>query len=81
MSPFSSPMSRLEENLQEHAAQLLSKLSDVIVAVDDLRSAVEVLDGHVGAATVLLAEISVKLGGGLPSALHNDRLKVTGGLL
>lgn len=103
MSPFDPPQSRLEENIQETAAEVVQAIESLTAETVDIDETLipklsEIADGIEGLAVLMdgvetlmaglqatlvsidgrLATVVTKLGGGLPSALNSDRLRVTG---
>lgn len=92
VSPFPPPQSRGEENIQESTAQLVSEANELQAQVVTLIGATDGTEGllavlgakldsvvsALAAMNTTLDAMNVKLGAGLPPALQNGRLKVTG---
>ena len=83
---FPPPRSRIEEHIQEIAAQLLSKLSDLIAAVEVLTETNDVVEAQLAALQVTASSLDSRLTSmngtlsTISSRVNTTNAKLSGGL-
>lgn len=74
-------MAYVTATIAEMHSDVVLRLQELAQALDDLKAAVEAVEVDTAALASKLDAIHTKLGAGLPSSLHNGRVRVTDTLL